>query len=281
MISFIKRFLKKLFEAKSINDYGLLLDELRNYIYYDLFETRKIIKAKTLANWFKGTIILYIIFLMYIYQNFQLQSYIYLNLHGSYGLLWVCKSFIFPDPQFEKEMTLLSAIGGVGILSLYLIIPHQMISLNIENNYNINRILLCSFLFIFGVTLMMVSDCQKFYELKYKPKDTNNKTIKSGAFYCCRNPNYLGEMLLYLSFAILSNSNLSYYILFFIWSTVFLVNISCKEFSFIRKPDWNTYKKHSWILLPKVFPDSSLYSSIFYIIIGGVIYITKDFFKAY
>ncbi|KAL4484604.1 hypothetical protein ABPG74_019781 [Tetrahymena malaccensis] len=281
MISFIKRFLKKLIEAKCINDYGLLLDELRNYIYYDLFETRKVVKAKTLANLFKGTIFLFVIFLMYIYQNFQLQSYIYLTLHGSYGLLWVSKSFVFPDLQFENGMTLFSAIGGVGILSIYMIIPHQMISLNNESNYNINRILLCCFLYIFGVTLMMVSDCQKFYELKYKPKDTNNKTIKSGAFYCCRNPNYFGEMLLYLSFAILSNSNLSYYILFFIWSTVFLVNISCKEFSFMRKPDWSTYKQHSWILLPKIFPQSNLYSLIFYLIIGGIFFLSKDFFKAY
>ena len=82
-------------------------------------------------------------------------------------------------------------------------------------------------MYVFGVCIMLVSDCQKYYQLKY----TKNQLIMDGMFKYNRNPNYFGEMLVYTSFAIISEHMISYFINFFVWCTVFLINITCKEYS--------------------------------------------------
>lgn len=67
---------------------------------------------------------------------------------------------------------------------------------------------------------MMVSDCQKYYILQ------NRKgLIDYGCFSCTRNPNYLGEMMLYGSFALLCPNVYAWWILVFVWSTVFMLNM--------------------------------------------------------
>lgn len=45
---------------------------------------------------------------------------------------------------------------------------------------------------------MLVSDAQKYYTLKYK-----KGLISDGMFYATRNPNYLGEIMLYRIFDII------------------------------------------------------------------------------
>ena len=44
-----------------------------------------------------------------------------------------------------------------------------------------------------------------------------------------RNPNYLGEMLIYGSFALIANNLVGYLICFFIWILIFLPNILVKD----------------------------------------------------
>lgn len=157
-------------------------------------------------------------------------------------------------------MTLLSAIGGSVLLSLYYIIGYLAIS-NPENYldhnhtpYNPKRILFCILLYISGVALMLHADNYKFKKLSIHKKveesknqnridKTNGLLITTNVFKYTRNPNYLGEAILYSSFAILSNSIISYAILLFVFSTVFLVNMLCKELSFQKKPNWNSYKE--------------------------------------
>ncbi len=46
---------------------------------------------------------------------------------------------------------------------------------------------------------MLVSDAQKYYTLKYK-----KGLISDGMFYATRNPNYLGEIMLYRIFYVLT-----------------------------------------------------------------------------
>ena len=40
----------------------------------------------------------YLFGLMCYFDNFSLGAWVYLSLHGSYGLLWLAKDFVFPDP---------------------------------------------------------------------------------------------------------------------------------------------------------------------------------------
>ena len=82
----------------------------------------------------------------------------------------------------------------------------------------------CVVMYVVGLFLMMGSDYQKNTQLKNKPG-----LIANGFFATTRNPNYLGEMLIYGSFAGLGGHRYSYYILGFVWSTLFLTNMLAKD----------------------------------------------------
>jgi protein-S-isoprenylcysteine O-methyltransferase Ste14 len=56
-----------------------------------------------------------------------------------------------------------------------------------------------------------------------------------------RNPNYLGEMMLYGSFALLVDQFCGYTILLVIWLSLFMMNMAKKEASLKRKENWGTY----------------------------------------
>ena len=69
-----------------------------------------------------------------------------------------------------------------------------------------SRIAASVIIMIFGSALMLVSDAQKFYTLRVRP----GVLISDGTFKYTRNPNYLGESLIYLSFAVATGNYLSY-----------------------------------------------------------------------
>ena len=50
-------------------------------------------------------------------------------------------------------------------------------------------------------------------------------------FKYCRNPNYLGEILVYLSFAMTVGKIEAYCIPAFVWLTIFTLNMHCKDLS--------------------------------------------------
>ena len=67
---------------------------------------------------------------------------------------------------------------------------------------------LAVFVFTFGVFLHYVSDAQKYYTLRLR-----KGLIREGLFSRMRNPNYLGEILIYLAYATLSMHWLPFLIL--------------------------------------------------------------------
>ena len=76
--------------------------------------------------------------------------------------------------------------------------------------------------------------------------------INDGLFSITRNPNYLGEILLYGSFATLTNHRISYLIVGFAFVTIFPARMFQKEVSLSKKPGFKEYAKQSNVLLPKV-----------------------------
>jgi len=95
---------------------------------------------------------------------------------------------------------------------------------------------------------MIGSDAQKFFVLRIK-----KGLISDGYFKRTRNPNYLGEILIYLSFGIVAKSTYVYSMLAFVWAFGFTARILLKEISLVKKPGFDEYAKQSYILLPKVF----------------------------
>lgn len=71
-------------------------------------------------------------------------------------------------------------------------------------------------------------------------------------FARCRNTNYLGEMMLYSSFAIMAQSWVYWCFLFATWSHVFLPNIYWKELSLMRKAGFDEYSRKSGFILPSL-----------------------------
>ena len=100
---------------------------------------------------------------------------------------------------------------------------------------------------IIGVFLHFASDAQKYFSLKLK-KDL----IKEGFFKNVRNTNYLGEILIYLSFAILSMSFIPFAILAIFFFIVFLPRMIKKDKSLTKYESFEEYKKKTGLFLPKL-----------------------------
>lgn len=78
-----------------------------------------------------------------------------------------------------------------------------------------------------------------------------------------RNPNYLGEMMLYSSFAMLVDSIYAFLLLFSVWLTIFVSRITLKELSNSKKDGWEKYKNNSYLLLFKIYK-SDLVNCVIY-----------------
>ena len=75
--------------------------------------------------------------------------------------------------------------------------------------------------------------------------------MKEGFFKNIRNTNYLGEILIYLSFAILSMSPIPFAILLIFFLIVFLPRMIKKDKSLSKYDSFEDYKKKTGLLLPK------------------------------
>lgn len=104
------------------------------------------------------------------------------------------------------------------------------------------------FLNLVGIFLHYVSDAQKYFTLKY-----HSGLITEGFFARCRNTNYLGEVLIYGAFAMLTQHWLPFMILAFLIATVFVPGMRQKDQSLSRYPEFADYKEHSGFLLPRLF----------------------------
>jgi len=201
-------------------------------------------KLNQLINLHKGMTAFVVLGLMFFYNNFTIAPLVYLALHGTYGLLWLLKEKIFPDPYFKEKINFLTSVTGFIFLASYWVAPYILISspksvpdFLIAASISIN---------IIGVFLHFASDTQKYFSLRFK-KDL----IKEGFFKNVRNTNYLGEILIYLSFAILSMSFIPFAILTTFFFVVFLPRMIKKDKSLTKYPSFEDYKKKTGLILPK------------------------------
>jgi steroid 5-alpha reductase family enzyme len=103
------------------------------------------------------------------------------------------------------------------------------------------------FLFTSGVFLHYVGDAQKYYTLKLK-----KGLIEEGLFRRTRNPNYLGEILIYTSFALMALHWLPFLILAGWVLGGFVRNMRKKDRSLSRHPEFDEYRKRTGLLFPKI-----------------------------
>jgi len=203
-------------------------------------------KQKYYIDSHKGATFIYILSLMYIYQNtFNINLYIYLALHGSYGILWILKSKLFPDKQWESKCSIWYGLLIWFGLSLYWIAPYLIITQNIQppNWY----IAMCISMYIFGVFFHFTSDMQKFIQLKYHP----NNLITDVMFI--RNVNYLGELLIYLGFSLLAMHWAPIIALISFIIIIWIPNMFKKDKSLSKYENFEDYKKNTNIFFPFIW----------------------------
>lgn len=207
-------------------------------------------KVKHPINLHKGSTFIFVIALMVIYQNFSIGAWVYLALHGTYGILWLLKDRIYPDKQWEEEISLFTGIFAFVLVSLYWVAPFILISSgSIPSPVLIAAAISIN---ILGIFLHYSSDAQKYYTLKYK-----SGLITEGFFARCRNTNYLGEIFIYFGFALLAQHWLPFVILGFFTAILFVPNMLKKDKSLSRYPEFENYKANSGLLLPKLWGNSS------------------------
>lgn len=208
-------------------------------------------KFSWVINLQKGGTFFFIGWLIWLYDNHSTGAWIYLALHGTYGLVWLLKDLSFPDPNWQIRITLLGGINAfAGVLGWYWAFGWLLISGTAQPDYPLPDYAwycLCISLCCFGMVLMIAADAQKFYTLRVK-----RGLISDGVHRYIRHPNYLGEMLIYGSFALMVWHWLPVLVLAWVWLGLFAVNMVMKEASMSRYPEWAAYKKRSWWLLPFV-----------------------------
>jgi protein-S-isoprenylcysteine O-methyltransferase Ste14 len=223
--------------------------KMTNYLTQDLLGGPKIWKFSWIINFQKAGTFVFLGLLIWYYDNQTLAVWIYLAMHGSYGLVWILKDVSFPDPNWQKKITIAGGLMAFfGVLFWYWVIGWLLISGVAQPIYPVSDqfwFCVCISLCILGSVIMMVSDAQKYYTLKY-----HKGLITTGIHKYIRHPNYLGEMMIYASFALMTLHWLAFLIIGIVWIFIFIPNMIAKEKSLSRYPEWKDYKKKSGWVMP-------------------------------
>lgn len=224
------------------------LDRANRWLSRDFLGGPRKLKFAWVINFQKGATALWVLALMAIYQHSSAAAWVYLGLHGTYGLCWLLKDRVFPDPNWEERITFGGALNAVlFVLGPYWIFPWLLISGHAPG-VGYPALALAIALHTLGIAIMMTADAQKFFTLRVK-----RGLISDGMFRYVRHPNYLGEMMIYGSYALVVWHWFPCLVLAFVWGLVFMTNMKMKEASMSRYPEWADYARRTGMVLPKLF----------------------------
>jgi steroid 5-alpha reductase family enzyme len=205
-------------------------------------------KQKHFIDSHKGATAFAVLGLMAIYDQWQNPTaWVYLALHGTYGFLWVLKSRFFPDKQWEQGTSLAYGLYIWAGLTLYWLAPWLLTSRGVMAPGWVLGLGVS--LYAFGLFFHFASDMQKYISLQLRP----GQLIQTGLWARCRNPNYFGELLIYLGFGLLAMHWLPLLVILLFILIVWLPNMRRKDRSLSRYPDFAAYKARTKLLLPFVF----------------------------
>ncbi len=233
--------------------WAVAMRRLNDWMLFNIGGGPRPLKLAWVINLQKGGSFFLLGFLMWYYADktpwaTSTAAWVYLALHGSYGLVWLMKDLAFPDPNWQPRCTILSAIWGVLGLALYWVIGWLLISGTSNPSYPLPEhawFTLCIALCLLGCVIVFAADTQKYVQLH-----AARGLITTGMFRYIRHPNYLGEMMIYGSLALMAWHWLAFVIIGYYWSCMFAVNMVMKEASMSRYAEWAAYKKRSWWLVP-------------------------------
>jgi protein-S-isoprenylcysteine O-methyltransferase Ste14 len=229
--------------------WALKLRALSDYLSSDCLGGPRVLKLAWVVNFQKAGTFIFLGLLMWFYENTSTAAWVFLALHGAYGVIWLIKDLAFPDGNWQRRVTFMGAINSfLFVLGPYWLFGWLLISGRGAENYPLPDnawYCLCISLCMIGCVVMIAADAQKHFTLKYK-----KGLITTGMHRYIRHPNYLGEMMIYGSLALMVWHWFPLLILLWVWLSVFAVNMTLKETSMSRYPEWVEYKKKSWWLVP-------------------------------
>ena len=213
------------------------------YLTEDFGGGPKQLKMAWVINLHKIITLFVILGMMFYFDNFSTVAWVYLGLHGVYGYCWLVKDFGFRDGSFEIRVTYGGAVMTYLVLvAWYWLLPYLFISRYLEPS---GPMLFAAIaMHTQGITWMIAGDCQKHFSLKYR-----KGLITEGVFAYTRNPNFLGEILIYASYALLASHWLGWLVL--AYATMFFYSrMYVKDASISRYPEWDAYVVRSSRLIP-------------------------------
>ncbi len=236
--------------------WAIALQRLIQWIMFDIGDGPRPFKLATIINIQKAGSLPFFALLIWFYSGqtpaaTSSAAWIYLALHGGYGINWLIKDLLFPDAKWQHRTTILAGIVGAAGLALYWLAGWLIISGHTSMDYPLPQpiwISLCVMICLLGCIIMTAADVQKYSTLKLR-----KGLITDGMFKTIRHPNYLGEMMVYSAFALLAWHWIPALVLAFFWGTMFSTNMVMKEVSMSRYADWAAYRKRSWWLIPGIF----------------------------
>jgi protein-S-isoprenylcysteine O-methyltransferase Ste14 len=213
------------------------------YMTEDFGGGPKQLKMAWVINFHKIFTLFIIAGLMVYLDNFSTVAWVYLGLHGIYGYCWLVKDFGFRDSSFENRTTYGGALMSyVLLVGWYWLFPWFFLTRETAPS---NELLFAAIAtHTWGITWMIAADCQKHFQLKYR-----KGLMTNGMFRYTRNPNFFGEVLIYLSYAMLANHWLSW-IVFAYAVSYFYIRMLVKDGSISRYPEWEEYAADSSRLIP-------------------------------
>lgn len=224
------------------------------------------------VNLHKGGMFFYVLALMLYYDNFTTGAYLYLTMHGSYGMFWILKDMVFPDPGFYAPVSLGSFLMPFPVALIpYMLPAYWMISsfTQVSNE----RMFACLMIYMVGLILVMLTDAQKYLVLRER-----KGLITHCMMGWSRNMNYVGEILLYAAIGLLVQRWETWMIFSYMWGVVFVVRMLVKDYSLSKKEGWPEYYHKTWFLVPKL-NNSALFSAIVYslALAAGYVLVTNGF----
>lgn len=202
-------------------------------------------KRRFLIDTHKGATGPVVLLLIAAYHQWQNPTaWIYLALHGTYGVLWVLKSRIFPDKSWERRASCFDIVYFWGGMSLYWVAPWLLMSRGVVAPPWYAA--MCISLYTLGVFLHFAADMQKYVALQLEP----GRLITTGLVARCRNVNYFGELLIYLGFGLLAMHWPPVVILLLVLAVVWLPNMRRKDRSLARYPEFEGYQRKSALFIP-------------------------------
>ena len=206
------------------------------------------LKVGSYLNLANMSTLIFITTLMFLHEVFTVSAFLYLALHTSYCCVWLMKHYIFPNPSFERDVSIMDLVFSIPILfGTYWLLPYMCIVMMKDEPIRGYQIFGSVVSFFVGMATMMVSDAENYYLLEHSPDDIS----KIGVNRLVVAPNIIGEFFLYCSFAILSQSPPALLLLLGLWVMIYHPVNTMKANNLVHYlQNWEHWKRSTGMFFP-------------------------------